>query len=333
MKLQNVILSGAVKFEKKPVKGLEERNTNLRPLTTPPGFASAKLENFFLNHKTYQAVINLFEIQILDSEGNFESSLDELAAGQADLVAKQFYFNCFLISWLGCTEDVGTTNNTKDRKNHMLPSFKFDMKNYNFPEYDGEDPIEFSTKFIQTLYKIPSNTIINPYFALFLIDKYENGLFYVESSPLLVRNASGALLHLDEPKPFSLEPGPGKHRPSMLFKHPQSYLVSYYQAKGKLERTRMAFKAIIEALTNRFEESQPFLLQSGYTFEAKVVNQHKIHISIKVATTPKAVCDPFWEHFGLANANIFDIHQSKPTTTAPETEIIDPELTKIDLLP
>ena len=331
MKLQNVILSGAVKFEKKPVKGLEERNTNLRPLSTPPGFASAKLENFFLNHKTYQAVVNLFEVQILDSDGNFGSSLDELSAGQADLVAKQLYFNCFLLSWLGCTEDVGTTNNTKDRKNHMLQSFKFDMKNFDFPEYDGEEPIDFSNKFIKTLYKVPSNTIINPYFALFLIDRYDKGLFYIESSPLLVKDASGAILHLDEHKPFTIEPGPGKHRPSMLYKHPQSFLVSYYQAKGKLEKMRMAFKAIIEALTNRFEESQPFLLQSGYTFEAKIVNQYKLHLVVRIATTPKGVCDPFWEHFGLANADIFDIHQTQPTNRTVQSEISDPDLASVNL--
>ena len=331
MKLQNVILSGAVKFEKKSVKGLEERNTNLRPLSTPPGFGSAKLENFFLNHKTYQAVINLFEIQILDSDGNFGVALNELSAGQADLVAKQVYFQCFLLSWLGCTEDVGNTNNTKDRKNHMLPSFKYDMKTYDFPEYDGEDPLDFSSKFIKTLYKIPSNTIINPYFALFLIDKYENGLFYVESSPLMVKDASGNILHLDEHKPFTIEPGPGKHRPSSLYKHPQSFLSSYYQAKGKLEKARMAFKAILEALTNRFEESQPFLLQSGYTFEAKIVNQHKLHLIIKVATTPKGVCDPFWEHFGLANADIFDVHQSNPSNKTVEPEIQDPDLASVNL--
>ena len=110
MKLQNVLLSGATKFEKKSVKGLEERNTNLRPLTTPPGFASAKLENFLLNHKTYQAVINLFEVQILDSEGNFGTSLNELSAGQADLVAKQLYFSCFLISWLGSFQSFPLLN-------------------------------------------------------------------------------------------------------------------------------------------------------------------------------------------------------------------------------
>ena len=36
----------------------------------------------------------------------------------------------------------------------MLPIFKFEMKNYDFPDFDGEDPLEFSRKFIQILNKL-----------------------------------------------------------------------------------------------------------------------------------------------------------------------------------
>ena len=119
-------------------------------------------------------------------------------------------------------------------------------------------------------------------------------------------------LKIEDPVPYVLEVNnPHAHRPALLQSHPQSYLASFYQLKGHLEKARTTFKAIIEALTNRFEESQPFILQLGYNFEVNIINKNKARVCIKVATTRKNCADPFWETFGLSNADFFDYHQEK----------------------
>ena len=311
MKLQNAILSGAIKYCKKPVDKMEDRNTNLKPRFTSPGFTKSTLESFFLNHKMYQAVVSLFQINIFDSDGGFKTAIDELTAGQVDLVAKQIYFNCFLLSWLGCIEDVGKTNNTVAKRS-ILPSFAQSMSTYGFPEFDGDNVTEFGNKFVSALKKVPNKTITNPYFPLYLHDLYAKGLFYVERQPLEFRDPSGRVQKIEDPTPFMLEvTAPDAHRPNYLLSHPQAYLASFYHLNGRLERARVTFKAIIEALTNRLEESQPFILQLGYSFEVNITNQNKVRVVIKVATTPKNCCDPFWEHFGFSNAEFFDFHKDR----------------------
>lgn len=311
MKLQNAILSGAVKYCKKPVEKMEDRNTNMKPKFTSPGFTKSTLESFFLNHKMYQAVVSTFHLNIFDSDGGFRTAIDELTAGQVDLVAKQIYFNCFLLSWLGCIEDVGKANNTVAKKS-VLPSFMQSMNAYGFPELDGDDVETFGMKFISALKKVPNKTITNPYFPLFLHDLYAKGLFYVERQPLEFTNPAGKVIKIEDPTPFMLEvTAPDAHRPNYLISHPQAYLASFYHLNGKLEKSRVTFKAIIEALTNKLEESQPFILQLGYSFEVTITNQHKARVVIKVATTPKNCCDPFWEHFGFSNAEFFDFHKDQ----------------------
>ena len=311
MKLQNIILSGATKYCKRPVDKMEDRNTNFKPKFTTPGFTKSTLESFFLNHKMYQAVVSLFQINIFDADGGFKTAIDELTAGRVDLVAKQIYFNCFLLSWLGCIEDVGKINNTQQKKN-VLASFVQSMGSYGFPEFDGEDVTLFGTNFINALKKVPSKTITNPYFPLFLHDLYAKGLFYVERQPLQFKDPTGKIIHIEDPTPFMLDiTAADAHRPNYLFDHPHAYLTSFYQLSGRLESARVTFKAIIEALTNRLEESQPFILQLGYSFEVHITNQNKARVTIKVATTPKNCCDPFWEHFGYSNAEFFDYYQDK----------------------
>ena len=162
MKLQHSILSGAVKYCKRPVEKMEDRSTNLRPKYTSPGFTKSTLENFFLQQKMYQAVISVFNINIFDSDGGFRTAIDELTAGQVDFVAKQIYFNCFLLSWLGCTEEMGKQNNTLNKKS-VLASFSQSMEEYHFPEYDGGDVTTFGTQFITALKKVDSRIISNEY--------------------------------------------------------------------------------------------------------------------------------------------------------------------------
>ena len=311
MKLQNTILSGAIKYCKKPVDKMEDRNTNFKPKFTSPGFTKSTLESFFLNHKMYQAVVSVFNFNIFDSDGGFKTAIDELTAGQVDLVAKQIYFNCYLLSWLGCIEDVGRTNNTLSKKS-VLPSFAQSMSVYGFPELDGDEVAAFGEKFISALKKVPNKTVTNPYFPLYLHDLYFKGLFYVERQPLEFRNPSGKIIKIEDPTPFMLEvTAPDAHKPNYLNSHPQAYLASFYHLNGKLEASRITFKAIIEALTNKLEESQPFILQSGYSFEVNITNQNKARVVVKVATTPKNCCDPFWDHFGFSNAEFFDFHKDK----------------------
>ena len=335
MKLQNAILSGAIKYCKKPVEKMEDRNTNLKPKFTSPGFTKSTLESFYLNHKMYQAVVSIFHLNIFDSDGGFKTAIDELTAGQVDLVAKQIYFNCFLLSWLGCIEDVGKTNNTVSKRS-ILPSFTQSMSTYGFPEFDGDDVTSFGAKFISALKKVPNKTITNPYFPLFLHDLYSKGLFYVERQPLEFRNPSGKVVKLDDPTPFMLEiTAPDAHRPNYLHSHPQAYLASFYHLNGQLEKSRVTFKAIIEALTDKLEESQPFILQLGYSFEVNITNQNKARVEIKVATTPKNCCDPFWEHFGFSNADFFDFQKDKDcrinltdeienVESSPDNKVTDP---------
>lgn len=324
MKLQNAILSGAVKYSRLPVEKMEERITNLKPKTIPPGFTKSSLENYFINQKIYQAVITVFNLTVIDDDGGFGTALDELTAGQFDLIAKQLYFGCFLISWLGCIEEVGRTNLTAGRKNG-LQVFSSGMTKFGFPEFDGNDVTEFGNKFITSLNKVPSNTLNNPLFPLYLHDLYSKGLFYVEKlSTIEYRTPTGRIMKIEDPVPFVLEVNnPQAHRPALLQSHPQAYLASFYQLKGNLEKARTTFKAIIEALTNKFEESQPFILQLGYNFEVNIINKNKARVCIKVATTPKNCADPFWENFGLSNADFFDFHQDKESKKQLTDEIED----------
>ena len=62
MKLQNIILSGACKYEKS-VKGMEERRTNIKPLTKPPGYKNTKLDNFIVDSKQFQAIVTTFDFK------------------------------------------------------------------------------------------------------------------------------------------------------------------------------------------------------------------------------------------------------------------------------
>ena len=310
MKLQNIILSGAFKYVPKLPSNMDERNTHIKPQTTPPGFIKSVLENFHNDKKTYQAVISFFDLMILDDNGGFDV-LDEEKAGQLDLVAKQLYFNCFLVSWLGCTETVGRVNVTNSRRDSQFSNFSQSMNRYGFPEFDGEDVTQFSENFIKTLYRVTASEIISPYFPLYLHEKYNKGLFFVENTPFEYKSANGNTVTVDEPTPIKLEVSAmGAHRPNFVISNPQAYLTSFYHLKGQLEITRMAFKAIIQALTDRLEEHQPFVLQLGYVFEANVVSKHKTRLTVKVATTFKNCCDPFWDTFGFANADLFDIHQN-----------------------
>ena len=328
MKLQNAILSGAVKYCKKPVEKMEDRSTNIRTKTTPPGFTKSTLENCYLNNRQYQAVITKFNLTIIDSQGRFDTALDELSAGQFDFICKQYYFGAFLISWLGLTEEMGKVNRSSTTKNN-LNSFTTEMNSkFNFPEYDGEDVTVFGDKFIAVLKKVPQNVIVNPYFPIYLHDKYDKGLFHVEKHSMMVRDSKGKIIYIEDPTPYSMEiNGVDAYRSNLIYTHPQCYLASFYHLDGCLDNARATFKAIMQTLVDRFEETQPYILQMGYVFDAKIINKHKVRLEIKIATTPKNCCDPFWDNFGYSNADMFDVYQNrspeKPLTEEIEDSDID----------
>ena len=323
MKLQNVILSGACKYEKS-VKGMEERRTNIKPLTKPPGYKSTKLDNFIVDSKQYQAITNLFDFNIYDSEGNFKEKIDEVMTGMVDLVCKQYFFNIFLLSSLGLIEEVGAHNNTSEKK-QQLQGYITLLDNYNFPKFQS-DPRAFCDDFIRTLKRIPSKYITNPYFPLYLHEYYNCGLFYNPNNSKPVQDlTTGAIFNVNNPTPFKIQPIAGTHRPNLIYDHPTAYLSSFYNLKGKMDSARISFKAIILALKNRFEEQSPFILQSGYTFDAQTYNPNLLKVSIKISTTPAHACDPYWNHFARPNSSIFDVIIDAPPLErlTPTSEILD----------
>ena len=323
MKLQNIILSGVCKYEKS-VKGMEERRSNLRPLTKPPGYRSTKLENFIVDKKQYQAIVNTFDFNIYDSDGNFKDKIDEVITGMVDLVCKQYFLNIFLLSSLGLTEEVGAHNNTIDKK-QQLQGYISTLKSYNFPIF-SDDPKTFSDDFIRALKRVPIGYITNPHFPLFLHETYNCGLFYNQTQTKPVQDIStGTIINIKNPSPFRIQPVAGTHRPNLLYEHPTAYLSSFYNLKGKMDSARTAFKAIIIALKDRFEESSPFILQSGYIFEAQTYNPNILKVHLKISTTPAHACDPYWDHFARPNSSIFDlIIDAPPLERITQTsEIID----------
>ena len=92
-----------------------------------------------------------------------------------------------------------------------------------------------------------------------------------------------------------------------------------------MDSARTSFKAIILALKDRFEEQSPFILQSGYIFDAQTYNPNLLKVNLKVSTTPAHSCDPYWNHFARPNSSIFDVIIDAPPLEriSPTSEIID----------
>ena len=99
-----------------------------------------------------------------------------------------------------------------------------------------------------------------------------------------------------------------------------------------MDSARTVFKAIIIALKSRFEETSPFILQTGYTFEAQTYNPNLLKVQIKISTTPAHACDPYWDHFARPNSAIFDLIIDVPPLEriTQTSEIIDDSNQEID---
>lgn len=61
MKLHLMSLTGLTKYETSAVKGMEQRRTNVRPKTIPPGYKTTKLVTFMDNMKLFHAVKNTYQ--------------------------------------------------------------------------------------------------------------------------------------------------------------------------------------------------------------------------------------------------------------------------------
>ena len=326
MKLHLISLSGVTKYENKAVKGMEQRRTNIRPRTIPPGYKDTSLSTFMDGKKMYYAVKNVYQFSILNDKSSFPDKLTELENGQIDLVCKQLFFNSFLLSLLGVTEEVGKTNNTTGIANNGYLQYAHNMLHYKFPTYDGVDPLEFAKDFTKTIEKVSHMQVANPFFLIYLHETYNKGLLF---SPLKTKKYTDQTGEEKAEIPhytYTFEPSAACQIPQLIIDFPNSYLASFYTNQGSLGTARVAIKAIMQAVKNRIESIGPINTQTGYTFTASRINEKKIHVHLEIATTPANIADPYWlNHFAMPNAHVFDV------TVIGNKEIIDSKEGKVDL--
>ena len=326
MKLHLINLSGVTKYENKAVKGMEQRRTSIKPKTIPPGYKDTTLSTFMDGKKVYHAVKNIYQFSILSDKPYFPDKLSESENGQIDLVCKQLYFNSFILSLLGVTEEVGKTNHVQNATNNAYLQYAHNMLHYKFPIYDGNDPLEFAREFTRTVEKVAHIQISSPFFLIFLHETYNRGLLF---SPLKSRKYTDQTGEERTDIPhykFMFDPSPACSIPQLIVDFPNSYLASYYTEEGKIGTARIAIKAIMQAVKNRIESVGPINTQSGYTFTASRISDKKIQIHLEIATTPANIADPYWlKYFAMPNAHVFDV------TVIGKNEIIDSNDGKVNL--
>ena len=326
MKLHLICLSGVTKYDNKAVKGMEQRRTNIRPKTIPPGYKDTNLSAFMDGKKLYHAVKNVFQFSIINDKNDFPDKLSESDNGQIDLIAKQLYFNSYLLSLLSVTEEVGKTNNTVGVNNNGYLQYAHNMLHYKFPIYDGEGPLEFAREFCKVIEKVSHIQVANPYFLIFLYETYNRGLLFTPLKNTKYTDQTGTEKTEMPSQNYTFEPSPACSIPQIILDHPHSYLASFYSEKGRVGTARIALKAIFQAVRNRIESIGPVNTQSGYTFTTNRISGRKIHVHLEIATTPANIADPFWmKHFAMPNAHVFDV------TQLGNKEIFDPEDGKVDL--
>ena len=310
MKLHLICLSGVTKYENKSVKGMEHRRTNLRPNSIPPGYKTSVLQNFMDGKKMYHAIKNIFQFSIVSDQADFPEKLSDEENGAIDLVAKQLYFNVFLLSLLGVTEEVGKTNNTVGVTSNGYLAYAHNMTHYKFPIYDGKDPLDFAKQFTSAVEKVSHVQVSSPYFLMYIHETYNRGLLF---SPIIERkftDQSGEEKIEIPHFTHTFEPSPATKIPKLILDYPYAYLASYYTELGRLSPARIAIKAAIQAVRNRIESIGPINTQSGYIFTATRINEKKIQVHLEIATTPANIADPYWlKSFAMPNAHVFDATQ------------------------
>ena len=328
MKLHLISLSGVTKYESKAVKGMENRRTNIRPKTIPPGYKDTSLTQFMDGKKLFHAVKNVFQFSIINENNDFPEKLTELENGAIDLVAKQLYFNTFLLSLLSVTEEVGKTNNTIGIHNNGYHQYAHNMLHYKFPTYDGykQEPLEFAKEFCSAVEKVSHMQASNPYFLIFIYETYNRGLLFSPIKNVEYTDQTGETKTEVPQIPYTFEPSPACQIPQLILDHPYSYLASFYSEKGRLGTARIAIKAAMQAIRNKIESVGPINTQSGYTFTASRISARKIHVHLEMATTPANIADPYWlKCFSMPNAHFFDV------TQIGNKDIFDSKDGKVDL--
>ena len=310
MKLHLINLSGVTKYESKAVKGMEQRRTNIRPKTIPPGYKDTVLSHYLDGKKMFYAVKNIYQFSILSDLSDFPEKLSEAENGAIDLVAKQLYFNSFLLSLLSITEDVGKSNNSLGITHNGYLQYAHNMLHYNFPIYDGKDPIEFAKSFTKAIEKVTHNHISSPFFLIYIHETYNRGLLFSEQKTTKFTDQMGQEKINIPHHAYTFEPSPACAIPQVILDYPYSYLASFYSEKGRVGTARVVIKAAIQAIRNRIESVGPINTQTGYTFTASRINEGKIHVHLEIATTPANIADPYWiKYFSMPNSHIFDVTQ------------------------
>ena len=303
-------LSGVTKYESKAVKGMEQRRTNIRPKTIPPGYKDTVLSTFMEGKKTYHAVKNIFQFSIINDKNDFPDKLSESDTGAIDLVAKQLYFNTFLLSLLGVTEEVGKSNNSNGVNHTGYLQYAHNMLHYKFPIYDGEDPLEFAREFCKVVEKVSHMQIASPFFPIFIYETYNRGLLFAPIKKVDYTDQTGKEKTEIPHFTHTIEPSPACSIPQLAIEYPYCYLASYYSEQGRCGTARVAIKAAMQAIRNRIESVGPINTQTGYTFTTNRISGRKIHVHLEIATTPANIADPYWiKYFSLPNAHIFDVTQ------------------------
>ena len=326
MKLHLIPLSGVTKYESKAVKGMEQRRTNIRPKTIPPGYKDTNLHSFMDGKKMFYAVKNIFQFSIINENSDFPDKLSELENGQIDLVAKQLYFNSFLLSMLSVTEEVGKTNNSIGINNNAYLQYAHNMLHYKFPTYDGQGPLEFAKDFCSAIEKVSHVQVSNPFFLIYIYETYNRGLFFTPIKNRKYTDQTGEEKTEIAQLAYTFEPSAACQIPQLILDFPYSYLASFYHEKGRLGTARVAIKAVMQSVRNRIETIGPINTQTGYTFTTNRVNERKIHVHLEIATTPANIADPYWiKYFSMPNSHFFDVTQFG------NKEIIDSKDGKADL--
>ena len=326
MKLHLINLSGVTKYENKAVKGMEQRRTNIKPKTIPPGYKDTSLSSHIEGKRLYHAVKNIFQFSIISDNDCFPDRLSESDNGQIDLVCKQLYFNIFLLSLLGVTEEVGKTNNSLGVHNNGYLQYAHNMLHYKFPTYDGNGSLDFVREFTKTVEKVSHVQISSPFFLIFLHETYNRGLLFSPLKNKKYTDQTGEERNEIPHYKFTFEPSPACHIPQSVIDFPNSYLASYYSEEGQIGTARVAMKAAMQAVKNRIESVGPINTQSGYTFTASRISARKIQIHLEIATTPANIADPYWlKYFTMPNAHVFDV------TVIGKNEIIDSKDGKVNL--
>ena len=184
------------------------------------------------------------------------------------------------------------------------------MLHYNFPIYNGVDPLEFAREFSQVINKVQHNQISSPYFLIYLHEHYNRGIFFSTMKTQKYTNSVGE--EKSEPPRYThtFESASACNIPKSIIDNPHAYLASYYTEKGSLNPARIAFKSIMQAVRNRIESIGPITTQTGYIFTSTRVSPRKLNVHLEIAATPANIADPYWiKSFAMANSHFFDVTQ------------------------